>query len=279
MSLKITLQHILPQHLLSRMLGKLANCKIKPIKNFLINHVIKTYQIDLSEALYPNPLDYQTFNEFFTRKLKPESRPIENTPNNIISPVDGKILQFGTINNKQLINAKGFDFTLEELIGNSTLATPFQNGHFVVLYLAPNNYHRVHLPFAGKLEKMLYIPGKLFSVNPKIISEIPNVFARNERVVNIFSTSFGPMAVILVGAMIVGSIATEWAGTITPNKTSTITNWDYSDKNIEFATGAEIGKFMFGSTVIVLLPPNKIAWQQLTANEPIKMGTKIATLI
>ena len=279
MKFKIALQYLLPQHFLSRLLGKLANCRIKPIKNFLITILRKAYKIDMSSALEPNPLNYNNFNDFFTRHLKPEARPIATESNAIISPVDGKVLQFGSCNAQQLINAKGFDFTLSQLLGDPALAESFNNGQFAVLYLAPNNYHRIHMPLNGKLEKMLYIPGKLFSVSPQIVAAIPNVFARNERVVNIFTTTAGPMAVIFVGAMIVGSIATTWAGTVTADRKATINSWDYSDKNIAFETGAEIGKFMFGSTVILLLPRNSMQWQPTMAvAAPIKMGEKIGSL-
>lgn len=275
--LKILLQYLLPQHLLSRFLGKLANCKIKPIKNFLIITLKKVYKIDLAEAVESNPLNYESFNAFFTRELKPDARSISKDINAIISPVDGKILQCGTIANKQLINAKGFDFTLSQLLGENELATPFANGDFAVLYLAPNNYHRIHMPLTGTLEKMLHIPGKLFSVDPKIVATIPNVLARNERVVNIFSTAIGPMAVIFVGAMIVGSIKTSWEGIVTPNTSKIISTWSYAGRNMQFITGQEIGQFLFGSTVIILFPPQKITWEKsIKAELPVKMGQKIA---
>jgi len=233
----------------------------------------------MQEAIESNPFIYPTFNDFFTRALKEKARPIAHVKNSYISPVDGTILQFGKID-EQLIKAKGFAFTADALLGNKAIAEKFQNGNFLVIYLAPHNYHRIHLPSDGKLENMLYVPGKLFSVKPEHIDTIENIFARNERVANIFNTPAGSMAVVLVGAMIVGSIETSWHGVVTPNNSSQITGWDYTKQYLTFDQGAEIGKFKLGSTVILLFAKDTITWSdKIKINQPIKMGEIIGSEI
>lgn len=276
MSLSLLLQYILPKHILSRLIAKIANSQLSFVKNSIIKLYCKFYQIDMEETLEPNCLNYPTFNDFFTRALRPEARPITNDPHAIISPVDGKIYQIGDTNKNLLINAKGKAFTLEQLLADNKDASQFYHANFAVLYLAPHNYHRIHMPIAGKLQSMRYIPGKLFSVKPKIVECIPNLFAKNERVVAIFDTVLGPVAIILVGAMIVGSIEINWEGIITPNKEKNIINWDYTNKNINFALGEEIGRFKLGSTVILLFPEKTMQWQKtLQTGSPIKMGQEL----
>lgn len=280
MSLNLLLQYLVPQHILTRLVAKIANCRIPLIKNFIIGQYCKFYCIDMSDTLEPNPTNYPTFNAFFTRALRPDARPITNDQKTIVSPVDGKIWQIGQINDNLLISAKGKNFTLEQLFANNEDATHFYNANFAVLYLAPSNYHRVHMPIKGKLHSMRYIPGKLFSVNPNIANLIPGVFAKNERIVVTFDTVFGTMAMILVGAMIVGSIKTSWAGVITPNKQKSIINWDYTKQEIVFERGLEIGGFELGSTVILLFPEKTMRWNQtLQKNNSIKMGQSLGTLL
>lgn len=280
MSLNLLLQYLLPQHILTRLVAKIANCRIPLIKNFVISQYCKFYHIDMTDALEPNPANYPTFNEFFTRALRPGARPITNDQKTIISPVDSKIWQIGQINNDLLISAKGKNFTLEQLFVNNEDAARFYNANFAVLYLAPSNYHRVHMPIKGKLRSMRYIPGKLFSVNPNTANLIPGVFARNERVVVTFDTVLGTMAIVLVGAMIVGSIKTSWAGMITPNKQKSVINWDYTKQEIVFERGLEIGGFELGSTVILLFPEKTMQWNRpLQKDNSIKMGQSLGTLL
>lgn len=231
----------------------------------------------MQEAVEPNPFAYPSYNEFFTRTLKSTCRPIDSDTNSIVSPADGSIAQIGNIQDQALIQAKQHQYSLEALLGgDQQLADLFTNGNFATIYLAPKDYHRVHMPFTGKLEKMLYIPGKLFSVNNHATEFIPDLFARNERVVTIFNTVAGPMAVILVGAMIVGSIETAWAGTITPPHYKKINSWEYRADDIILNKGAEMGKFKLGSTVIVLLPAGVAKWQNgLLPDTAVRMGERI----
>ncbi len=279
MSFNLLLQYLLPQHILSRLVAKIANCRSFFIKKFIIKQYSKFYHIDMTEALEPNLDNYPTFNDFFTRALKPDARPIAADNQTIISPVDGKIWQIGAVNTK-MITAKGKSFTLDQLFADTKDATAFSNANFAVLYLAPSNYHRIHMPLAGKLEAMRHIPGKLFSVSPAVTDQIPDVFARNERVISLFNTPYGKMAVIFVGAIIVGSIETKWSGVVTPSNQKDITNWHYLEQNLTFAHGEEIGKFKLGSTVILLFPEGTMQWEKnLTPETPIKMGQKLGIIL
>lgn len=270
-------QYLLPHKIISLIAHLSANCKIIWVKNYLIGYFIKRYAVKMNEAIEPDPFAYATYNNFFTRRLKPECRPIDANPAAIVSPADGAIAQIGQITNEKIIQAKGRDYSVYDLLANDPFAEQFLNGSFTTVYLAPKDYHRVHMPLNGKLLKMLYIPGKLFSVNNHAAENIPNVFARNERVVAIFDTVAGPMAVILVGAMIVGGIETVWAGPITPPHTKQIKNYNYANQDaIEIAKGAEMGLFKLGSTVIVLFAPHAVMWEQTITNDmEIKMGQKI----
>jgi len=272
---------LLPHRIISKIADLCATCKITCIKNYLIRYFLSRYNVNMSEAIQENPLAYPTYNDFFTRKLKPECRPVDSDPNAIVSPADGAIAQIGKINNNEILQAKGHNYTVQSLLGGmESLAAPFINGSFATIYLAPKDYHRVHMPLTGKLQKMIYIPGKLFSVNNHAAENIPNVFARNERVVAIFETDIGSMAVILVGAMIVGSIANSWAGTICPPHTRKIKIWDYNDMApIEIKKGDEMGLFKLGSTVIILHAPNAVNWSQsLTPATDVKMGSRIGLI-
>ena len=271
----ILTQSLIPQHFLSRIMGAITWSKIKPVKNYLIKRFMDYYQIDLKEANEPNYQAYPDFKSFFIRTLKPETRPIISTPNSIASPVDGTLSQFGAIDpNQKLFQAKGFTYDLNELItNNNDLNKKFKNGAFLTLYLAPHNYHRVHMPLDGTLTQMIYVPGKLFSVNQQSVNHIPNLFTRNERVITIFNTNYGPLAVIFVGALFVGSISTVFQGQITPGLTRTIKTWDFSHKPLVFKKGAELGYFNFGSTVILLLGDKKIDWSpNLHPQANLKMG-------
>ena len=268
-------QYLLPQHLLSRLTGKLAQSQMPWLKNLLIRAVIKHFDVDMSIAEHPNPEDYPDFNTFFTRALKPGVRPIVTGDDEIACPVDGFVSEIGHINDGQLLQAKGQTYSVETLLaGNSAWAELFDDGEFATLYLSPKDYHRVHMPLAGRLTRMAYVPGKLFSVNKASVGGIPNLFARNERVVCLFETAQGPMAVILVGAMLVASMVTVWHGVVAPDKCRLITTWDYADKDIELKKGDELGRFQYGSTAIVLLPKNIASWNpELTPDTAVKMGS------
>lgn len=271
-----SLQSFLPQHWLTAFAGLLANCQIPWLKNKLIQYFIRRYPVNLEESIKSDPFSYGSFNEFFTRALLPHTRPIASGLHDLASPADGQISQFGQIEQNQLFQAKGHYFTIESLLGGDTKqAEPFINGTFLTIYLAPENYHRVHMPIDGTLSKMIYIPGRLFSVNLETSAAISNLFARNERVVTFFDTSIGKVAIILVGAMIVGSIETIWAGTITSPRKNCQQVYDYREP-IYLKRGEELGKFKLGSTVIVLFERDMVSWDPyVTASYPIKMGERL----
>lgn len=275
------IQYFLPHKIISTIARLCANCKVVWIKNYLIDYFIKRYHVNMQEAIVEDPFAYATYNDFFTRKLKPASRPIDLTKIAIVSPADGCIAQIGTIRDNQILQAKGHNYTVQSLLGDlPELATPFINGNFVTIYLAPKDYHRVHMPLSGKLQQMIYVPGKLFSVNNHAAENIPSVFARNERVIAIFDTELGKMAVILVGAMIVGSIETSWAGTITPPHSKTIKTWNYENMApLTLNKGEEMGLFKLGSTVIVLFSPDMATWDpNIISGLNIKIGSKIGSI-
>jgi phosphatidylserine decarboxylase len=277
-NLFIFLQKCLPQHLLSRLSAFFANNKYPPLKNILIKMAIKKVNISLKYAKKKNIDDYKTFNEFFTRELDEHERPISNEKNAFISPADGVLSQFGKIENGNLIQAKGKLFTLSSLLGeNKKMCENFANGSFFTIYLSPSDYHRVHIPFDGKLIHMTFIPGKLFSVNKITTEGIDQVFSRNERVICYFDTEFGVMAVIFVGALLVASVITKWHGIVAPSYHSEIKEWDYSSSNISYIKGQEIGHFQFGSTIICCTPKESIQFTQDTPiTSSIKMGETIA---
>lgn len=277
--LKIIVQYLLPKHLISRLAGLLASAKMGKFTSFLITQFIVKYKVDMSEAKYSNPIYYNTFNEFFTRELREGVRPVTEGENNIILPVDGKISQLGDIKQGRLFQAKGHDFSLRELLGgNDAIAASFDDGLFSTIYLAPQDYHRIHMPITGKLEKLIFIPGNLFSVNPLTAENVPNLFARNERAVAIFATAIGPMAMVLVGATIVGSIETVWQGTLKANKGTDIQQWDYKNQNISLAKGEELGRFKLGSTIISLFPKQSINFSdELQAGSVARLGKLFAT--
>ena len=271
----------MPQHLLSRLAGKICDLK-KPIKfkNWLIKLAIRHYKIDMSIAQSQNLDDYPTFNAFFTRYLKSDARPMAAGDNLIVSPVDGAISQIGTIVDTQLIQAKGRNYSLPHLLaGDNDLANTFKNGSFTTIYLSPRDYHRIHMPITGKLEKAIYVPGHLFSVNPLTVDNVPDLFARNERLITIFQTALGKMALIFVGATLVAGIHTVFQGAVTPCKKRKIQYWNYEDKNLVFEKGQELGHFQFGSTVILLFPKQSIEWStHLHETSPVQLGQMIAKI-
>ncbi|MDC0612159.1 archaetidylserine decarboxylase [Vibrio sp.] len=278
---KIGLQYWLPKHALTRLVGKLAAAKAGKITTAIIKLFIKQYNVNMNEAKNPEPASYATFNDFFTRELKYGSRPIAIGEDVLVHPADGAVSQFGPIVDGSLIQAKGHTYTALELLGgDKSLSEEFTDGGFATIYLSPRDYHRVHMPCDGVLRQMIYIPGDLFSVNPLTAQNVPNLFARNERVVCIFDTPFGPMAQILVGATIVGSIELVWAGTVTPPRGNVIHRWNYpesGEKAIKLQKGEEMGRFKLGSTVINLFAKDQIHFDdKMNVELPTVMGTPYA---
>jgi len=259
------LLYLLPHHLLSQVMYAVTRCEWVPFKNALIRQAIKLYDIDMSIAADTDPASYCCFNAFFTRALRPDARPLASEANTVLSPVDGAVSQSGKIADGRVFQAKGIDYSLEELVGgDKALVKAFDGGSFATIYLSPRDYHRIHIPLAGRLTKMLHVPGRLFSVSPSTTRTVPRLFSRNERVVNIFETDAGPMAVIMVGAIFVASIDTVWAGTVAPLSRSVKTT-KYIDSRVEpivFDRGAEIGRFNMGSTVVLLFGKDAIEWSE-----------------
>lgn len=276
----ITLQYLLPQHLLSRAVGWLANCEIPVIKNFLIKHFIQHFHVNMEEAAEPDYEKYPSFNQFFTRALRAGARSIAEG-RCVISPADGAISQLGPIHAGRIIQAKGQDFSVLELLaGHEDLAQTFHEGVFTTIYLSPRDYHRVHAPISGTLSDMIYVPGDLFSVNNTTAHHVPRLFARNERLITIFDTEAGKVAVILVGAMIVAGIETSWSGQVTPLIKKPMTLYAKQQAPVHLQKGDELGRFKLGSTVVMLFEKNTVALEEsLGIYTPICMGDKLATLV
>lgn len=273
----IRLQHLIPQHGLSRAAGWLASTDNALVKNTFIKWFVKRYKVDMSLAAEENPLAYACFNDFFTRALKPGARPIDSAADSIVCPADGAISQLGSIVDGRIFQAKGQDYTTLELLGgDEALAAEFAGGTFATVYLSPRDYHRVHMPYGGKLRSMVSIPGELFSVNTVTAENVPRLFARNERAVAIFDTDIGPMAVVLVGAMIVAGIETVWDGQIAPFASREIATSLYPYQNIQLNKGDEMGRFKLGSTAVILFAENKMRWdEKFSAGTPTRMGEKM----
>ncbi len=274
-------QYLTPQHLLSRSVGKLAECSVPAIKNPFINWFIDRYQVDMNEAALSSADDFTSFNDFFTRELKPGLREIEGDEKTLVSPVDGAISQLGPITQGQVFQAKGQSYSVVELLGgDNARAQPFIGGDFSTIYLSPKDYHRIHMPMKGTLREMVYIPGKLFSVNPVTTAKVPRLFARNERVAAIFDTAHGPMAMVLVGAMIVASIETVWSGLVAPLKRDVMSTAYGSAANaITLEKGEEMGRFKLGSTVVMLFPRDCVDFdEKLGAESAVRMGQHFGSL-
>ena len=264
----IQAQRIVPQQQLSRVVGKVAASENPLVKNMVIQAFKAKYGIDMSIAEQTDALKYKSFNDFFTRALKEVIRSVDLDPLHIVCPADGVFFQFGKVRDGDVFQAKGQSFSVEKLIGDPQLAAPFKQGEFATVYLSPKDYHRVHMPFAGKLTETLYIPGELFSVNQTTAENIPGLFARNERMVCLFDTELGRMAVVLVGAMIVAGIETVATGKVKPTGRVEL---NYHEMQLE--KGAELGRFYLGSTAIVLFEKDKIVWDEyLKANSEVIMG-------
>ena len=281
--MKIWLQKLIPQHTLSRLIGQLAQSRISWLKNLFIAWSIKKYQVNMDEAETKDYRDFLSFNDFFTRPLQQQARPMPTTADAIASPADGYVSELGHIKDQQVLQAKGHYYSLPALLGGDhQQAALFQNGVFFTAYLSPKDYHRVHMPFAGTLEKMVYVPGTLFSVNPETVNHLPGLFARNERVICYFhTTDLCPMAIILVGAVIVASIATVWHGTITPSTQTHLQQWSYCNNTITLNRGDEMGRFLLGSTVIVLFADRvpQVTWSStLSPGTQLQLGKMIGTI-
>lgn len=280
--IKIALQYCIAQRSFSRFLGWLASLQADVFTTAVINWFIKKYKVNMEEALHSDPRQFNTFNEFFTRKLKPSIRPITQDINSIVFPADGTISQLGHIEEGRIIQAKGHLFSVQDLLGgDSSLAEKFHEGNYATTYLSPGDYHRVHMPCDGTLRKVIYVPGDLFSVNPLTAKHVPNLFARNERVICIFDTDFGIMAQILIGAIIVGSIELAWTENIIPTHGHKLRSWNYpTDGNpaIKLIKGEEMGKFKFGSTVINLFTKDSIFFNDsIQTNAIARFGSPFAT--
>lgn len=274
----ILFQYLVPQHLISRCVGWLAASQVAWIKNPFINFFIKKFGINMAEAQRKTAAEYSCFNDFFTRELEIDARPIDAQEDSLVSPADGAVSQLGDIIDGRIFQAKGQSYSLHELLGGSAqLTEEFMGGKFNTIYLSPKDYHRVHMPVTGTLREMIYVPGDLFSVNQTTAENVPRLFSRNERLVAIFDTERGPMAMVLVGAMIVAAIETVWAGLITPPKRMQKTINYLNPQPITLEKGEEMGRFLLGSTVVLCFPKDTIEWeQQLAAETPLKMGASIA---
>lgn len=276
----VILQYLIPQHGLSRLVGTLARSEVPWIKTTFINQFMKRFDIRLDEAEIQDPDQFPSFNAFFTRALKDNARPLEaDAVNDIASPADGAISQLGSIRANQIFQAKGHDYSLYDLVGgDSALASEFTNGHFATIYLSPRDYHRVHMPFTGTLRETRYVPGDLFSVNEATANGVPNLFARNERLVCIFDTDNGPMAVILVGAMIVAGIETVFSGQVTPLPKQVVTTDYLRTQPITLQKGDELGRFLLGSTVVLLFPEGKAGFESdLKAGSVVRVKGKLGS--
>ena len=269
------MQYLLPQHTLSRVVHWLMRLQLPAVKNRLIHWFVGHFKVDLSDATLTRAEDFESFNAFFTRALDPDARPVAFGEQNVVSPVDGRISEIGSIDGESLYQAKGHHYSLRGLLaGSERLADAYQGGHFATLYLAPSNYHRIHMPVSGTLREMIYVPGRLFSVNEATVNNVPGLFARNERVICHFETLHGPMAMILVGAIFVGSIETVWAGEITPGRERKLQGSDYrGSRGVRLVQGEEMGRFNMGSTVILLFPDSALRWEEARgAGAPLEMG-------
>ncbi|WP_129210677.1 archaetidylserine decarboxylase [Candidatus Pseudomonas adelgestsugas] len=273
-------QYLLPHHLLSRLIGCIAECRVYWFKNVIIAWFVKRYQVDMSQVLVEDLTAYKNFNAFFTRALKYGARILDQTQGAVLSPTDGVISQLGSIENGRVFQAKGHSFNVLELLGGDlALATPFMGGDFATIYLSPKDYHRVHMPIAGTLRDMIYVPGRIFSVNQTTVKNVPKLFTRNERAICLFDTERGPMAIVLVGAMIVASIETVWAGLVTqPKRELKAFRYDQATQApIYLEKGAELGRFKLGSTAIVLFSQDQVSWvEKLMTGTLVQMGQCIA---
>ncbi len=276
----VGMQHLLPQHLLSQGMHALAHARWEPLKNLVIRTFLQFYAVNLAEAERSDPTSYETFNAFFTRALKHGARTIDSATDALVSPVDAVVSQAGRIERDMLLQAKGIHYSVHALLGGDEAdALPFEGGHFATLYLAPFDYHRIHMPLAGTLTSATFVPGDLFSVNAVTAAGVPGLFARNERIVCLFDTAVGPMAVVLVGALFVGSMSLSWLGEVTAEGSRSPRQLPLGNGLPALDKAAELGRFNMGSTVIVMLPPGAVEWSStLTPRSAVRLGERIGTL-
>lgn len=267
--LRVLPQYFIPQHFITSLVYRITRCEISWFKNSFIKIFIRVFKVDMSLASNPTPESYVSFNAFFTRELSPKARSITLDDTAILCPVDGIVSQIGNIKHATIIQAKGKSYCLKDLLIEDALVESFFGGKFATLYLSPKDYHRIHIPCSGKLSRMIYVPGKLFAVNSYTVRAVDSVFARNERVINIFDTVFGEMAMVMVGALNVGSMETVWAGQITPAKAKVIHDVRYSKDEVQLQQGQEMGRFNMGSTVILLFPKDVMQWSNAIEKEQI----------
>jgi len=275
----VAMQYLLPQHLLSALMYRLTRLSWRPLRVFLIRAFVRHFRVDMGQALEPDLAVYPSFNAFFTRAIRPEVRPLPPEAEALTCPADGALSQFGAIVAGRLFQAKGLDYRLEELVGDPDWATRFAGGTFATIYLSPRDYHRVHMPATGQLSAMIHVPGRLFSVNQATSRLVPRLFARNERVVCLFEAETGPFALILVGAIFVGSMETVWAGEITPARGLSPRRHYEGAEAPCLARGAEMGRFNMGSTVILLFPAGQVTWEAgLVPGMRLRMGQRLGRL-
>jgi len=270
-------QYVMPKQAMTRLAGAFASRRAGALTTAAIRAFVAKYRVDMSEAANPDVTSYATFNDFFTRALRPGVRPLADAP--WICPVDGSISQFGATDKDRILQAKGHHYAIVALVGgDERLAEPFEHGSFATLYLSPRDYHRIHMPCDGRLRRMIYVPGSLFSVNPVTARGVPGLFARNERVVCLFDTPHGPFILTLVGATIVGSIATVWHGPVNAPRIGRIHEWRYDDRDVFLARGEEMGRFMLGSTIVMLFPQRTLAFNPAWApGGDVRLGEMMAT--
>lgn len=272
-------QNLIPQHFLSHLMGKLANANMGALTHFAIKKFIAHYGVNMSEAKISDYHQFKTFNDFFTRELKSGVRVMPSDQKAFVSPVDGCVSECGIIEKDRLLQAKGSYFGLRDLLGgDENIAQSFEDGHFITIYLSPKDYHRFHMPITGELKKMIYVPGKLFSVNPASVKNVPGLFAKNERVICVFETEIGKVALIAVGAMVVGSMSMKWHGVVGP-QVRDIQTWEYDSGKIILNRGDEVGHFRLGSTVIVLSEKDKLAWDSgLNPEKMLRLNERMASV-
>lgn len=274
------LQWMLPQKTLSALVYRLMRSRVRWLKNLLIRTIGAAAGVNFDEAQRSRPEDFESFNAFFTRELKPGARPLEGDPHALACPCDGRISAAGWLKGSRILQAKGVHYELGALLAGDRSAGALHGGLFFTIYLAPRDYHRVHMPLDGRLLRMIHVPGKLFSVAPYTVRRIPGLFALNERVVSIFDTEWGPMAQVLVGAILVGSMETVWAGEVTPAKNREVQRFDYAERTITLGRGEEMGRFNMGSTVVLILPPDAVIAQAAWARSGsrVRLGQTLARM-
>ncbi|MEO7051690.1 MAG: archaetidylserine decarboxylase [Rhodanobacter sp.] len=276
MTPKVFLQYILPHRALSRLVYWATRWTLVPWKNWLISTIVRNYQVDMAEAAQPDALAYQHFNAFFTRKLRADARHADPDPAAVLSPADGRISQAGAIVEGRIFQAKGQEYTAAELLGgDESAAQPYRDGSFVTVYLSPRDYHRVHMPLKGTLRETVHVPGRIFSVAPFAVEAIPRLFARNERLVCHFDGEHGPFVVVMVGAILVSSVATVWDGLVIPPYASSIRRKSFAGQDVTLERFAEMARFNMGSTVIVLFPDGSATLGNLQPQQAIQLGQRI----